>query len=141
MVVAIALALGSWLLRSPRLPLLAHKAAYERSLAAPLLTIEQSLRFYEEGTHLFVDTRPLAGDDETRIPGSLNITAPNFQDDLRAVADFIFPEDALVLYGTDNVAEVSNVAARFQERGYENLSIMMGGIEAWQQAGGPVTGP
>ncbi len=133
------LAIASWALRSDRLPLQASTAQYELDLPAPLLDLDQALRLYEAGTHLFVDIRPIDPATETRIPGAFAIRQDTFDDDLLAVSDFLYPEDPLVLYGNGNLQEVAAVAARFLERGYEQVFILSGGIDAWRLAGGPVT--
>jgi 3-mercaptopyruvate sulfurtransferase SseA len=90
---------------------------------------------YEQNTHLFVDTRNIAIDPR-RIPGSFSLRPDTFEDDLREIYDFLVPEDPLVLYGDGNLILVSNVVKKMQERGFENVSILSGGLIAWDQAGG-----
>ncbi|MFH1843990.1 MAG: rhodanese-like domain-containing protein [bacterium] len=136
---ALVLAGGSWLLRAEPLPLAADASLYEIELAAPLISLEQAFSRYDSGSHLFVDTREPALITQVRIGGSFAIRASTFADDLIEAADFIWREDALVLYGNGDLRDVSSVAARFLERGYENIEIMAGGIEAWRQNGYPVS--
>jgi len=87
-----------------------------------------------------VDTREAATATPVRIGGSFAVRATTFADDLIEAADFIWREDALVLYGSGDLRAVSSVAARFLERGYENIEIMAGGIDGWRSAGYPVSG-
>jgi len=134
------LAGGSWLLRAERLPLAADAARYEIELPAPLISLEQAFSRYDSGSHLFVDTREAATATPVRIGGSFAVRATTFADDLIEAADFIWREDALVLYGSGDLRAVSSVAARFLERGYENIEIMAGGIDGWRSAGYPVSG-
>ncbi len=128
---------GWWLSSGARLPLQADSTVYELELEAPLLSVTEALTFYDEGVHLFVDTR-----DETAgqtIPGSLFIRAATFDDDLLENFDFMFPEDALILFGNGNLTRTSNIAARLKARGYENLHILQGGLSGWQSGGGDIS--
>jgi rhodanese-related sulfurtransferase len=138
--VALLVAVASWALRDPRLPLRADPLRYEEELTVPLVKIAEAFELYEEGLHIFVDTRPLELEAVPHIPGALSIRSATFADDLRKVADFIYPEDPLILYGEGDVSAVAAVANRFEERGYENIQILAGGIEAWRRAGKPISG-
>jgi 3-mercaptopyruvate sulfurtransferase SseA len=137
---ALLAATAAWALRTPRWPLRAEPALYAQEWAAPLITAGTALQLYHEGKHHFVDTRQLELPQAPHIPGAFSIRPTSFADDLLAASDFMFPSDAFVLYGTDDLAPVSSVAARFQERGYPDVEIMVGGLEAWRTAGGPVSG-
>jgi rhodanese-related sulfurtransferase len=123
-----------WAFSAERLPLQADPAYYELELEAPLLTIDEALVFYDEGVHLFVDTRD--DNEGTSIPGALFIRAETFDDDLLENFDFMFPEDELILYGDGNLSRTSNIAARLKGRGYLNVHILQGGFSAWINAGG-----
>ena len=130
-----ALAAGGWWARDPeRLPLRADPTVYELELEAPLVTVDKARILYDEGVHLFVDTRPPAAGET--IPGSLFVREASFDDDLVANFDFMYPEDELILFGNGNLSRTSNIAGRLKERGFENVSILQGGLSAWKQAGG-----
>ena len=107
---------------------------YELELEAPLVTVDKARILYDEGVHLFVDTRPPAAGET--IPGSLFVREASFDDDLVANFDFMYPEDELILFGNGNLSRTSNIAGRLKERGFENVSILQGGLSAWKQAGG-----
>ena len=129
------LAAGGWWARgTDRLPWVADPTVYELELAAPLLDVDAALALYDEGSSLFVDTRAETAGET--IPGSLFIRETSFDDDLVANFDFMFPEDELILFGNGNLTRTSNVAGRLQERGYNNVIILKGGLSAWKQAGG-----
>lgn len=131
----------TWLLRSDRLPLRADPAFYELELAAPLVEAAEALRLFQAGDHLFIDTRPVVPGTEPTIPAAMPIRQESFDDDLLEVFDFLRPEDPLILFGDGNLNEVSNVAARLHDRGYQDLAILRGGLGAWRQAGGEITQP
>ena len=136
--VAVLLAVTTWAVRSEQLPLLASADVYELELSAPVMDLDRALRAYEAGSHLFVDIRQSAPSGSSYIPGAFTIRQDSFEDDLMAASDFIYPEETLVLYGTGDLQVVAAVASRFLDRGYENIFIMSGGIDAWRRAGGPV---
>jgi rhodanese-related sulfurtransferase len=134
--VTLALATALWLARPDRLPLRADTAFYTAELSAPLITPDEALADYDDGTHIFLDAR--ADADSGGIPGALPLREGSFDDDLYAVRDFVFAEDPLIVYGDGNLQSVSVVAARLQERGYRSVFILRGGLEAWRRAGGPL---
>ncbi len=129
-------ALAAWLLRTPRLPLLADGEAYEFEIAQPLVDAATAQTLFEAGSHLFVDTRDLARFDLARVPGAMNVRPESFDDDLSALIDFIYPDDPILLYG-DRLQATAAVAGRFAERGYTELTLLAGGFDAWREAGGP----
>jgi len=137
--IALLLTTVAWAIRPNRLPMTALSSFYDLELPAPVVDLDRAMRFYAEGSHLFVDIRPIELGVSPYIPGAFAIRQNSFEDDLLAAGDFIYPEDPLILYGSGNLQEVAAVASRFIERGYENILIMTGGIEAWHRAGGPVT--
>jgi rhodanese-related sulfurtransferase len=136
--ISIVLGLLPWAVRGDRLPLLADATTYALDLPAPLVSVEQARRYYAEGSHYFLDTRPQEHAGSGAVPGSFVIREASFDADLEAAMDFLYPEDALILYGEDNPLPVGAVAARLQSRGYANLLILQGGLAAWRQAGGPL---
>ena len=138
--ISLALAVGSWAVRGDRLPPLADPQVYALDLSVPLVSLAEAREHYEAGSHYFVDTR--AGDPTGRpaIPGSFTIREEQFDEDLAAAMDFLYPEDPLILYGEDTPLPVDAVAARLSNRGYQNLTILQGGLRAWRKAGDPVTG-
>jgi len=137
--VALLAAALSWGLRSPRLPLAAARDVYEFELKQPLIGAAAALAHYEAGSHLFVDTRSGLAPGAPRIPGALPLRPERFEDDLAAAIDFIAPEEPIILYG-DRLQAAAAVASLLAERGYAELSLLEGGLAAWQAAGGPLSG-
>ncbi|MCB1184074.1 rhodanese-like domain-containing protein [bacterium] len=137
LLVAAVAAGGWWARQDDPLPLAAEPAVYQLELAAPLIDVPAALAFYDEGVHLFVDTRAETGGET--VPGALFIREDSFDDDLRANFDFLLPEDRLILVGDGNLTRTSNVAARLIERGYGDVVILKGGLQAWRGAGGEIS--
>lgn len=129
---------GSWALRSDRLPLVADARTYELELAAPLVGPEEAILLFDEGVHLFIDTREVQPGSVATIAGALPIRAESFDDDLLDLFDFLMPEDPLVLFGDGDLMSVSTIASRLTDKGYTDLLILDGGVEAWRKAGGEV---
>lgn len=139
LLLGLALAGVRWVAWGPRLPLQADPADYELELAAPLVDVVTARRHYDEGLHLFIDTREPGPDVVDAVPGAFPVRPATFDDDMLALLDIVVPEDKLVLYGDGNLALANNVAARLLQRGYPNLELLKGGLAAWRQAGGPVS--
>lgn len=137
--VILVLGVATWLVRPDRLPLRANAEFYALDLPAPLVSVDEALKAFDEGTVVFVDTRAQA-DLDSAIPGAFIVRASTFAADLGAVRDFIFPDDSLILYGADAPVPVGDVAALFQARGQTDVRILQGGLEAWRRAGGPIEG-
>ena len=127
---------GWWLHGDDRLPLRAEATYYELEIEAPLKTIEAALAAYDEGQQLFVDTRRQV---TVTIPGSFFIREDTFDDDLLENFDFMLPEDELILFGDGNLAAASNIAGRLHKRGFDHVTILKGGLSAWEKAGGEVS--
>ena len=128
----------SWALRSDPLPLVADARTYELELAAPLVGPEAAIQLFDEGVHLFIDTRGVEPGSVATIAGALPIRAESFDDDLFDLFDFLMPEDPLVLFGDGDLLSVSTIASRLTDKGYTDLLILDGGVEAWRKAGGEV---
>lgn len=137
--VAVGLTALVWAVRPDRLPLVADAAVYELELAAPLVTPAEALVLFDDGDFLFLDTRPVDPGTVDTISGAFTLRAATFDDDLRLLTDIFLPEDPLLLFGDGDLSPVSNLAARLQARGYENLVILKGGLADWARAGGETT--
>lgn len=139
LLVAVAATALSWILRGDRLPFLADPTVYELELAAPLVKVGKALALYDEGDYLFVDTRSDPGEEFQTIPGAFFIRADTFDDDLLEYFDFSGPEDHFILFGDGNLLPISNIASRMKDRGYENVFILKGGLDAWRSGGGDIS--
>lgn len=138
---AVVLAAGNWLAGGERLALRADPTVYELELAVPLLEIPAALELFQQGAHLFIDTR--AGDPETRdtIAGAFVIREASFDDDLLALFDDLYPEDPVILFGNGDLVGTNNVASRLLGRGFTDVQILRGGLQGWEAAGGQLGSP
>lgn len=131
----------SWWLRADSLPLTADPTVYELELAAPVVEIGDAIPLFDEGVHIFVDTRP--GDPQGRetIAGSFVIREASFDDDLLAYFDDLYPEDPIILFGRGDLVGTNNIAGRLLARDFSDVQILRGGLHGWQSAGGDVGQP
>jgi hypothetical protein len=139
LLIALAATALSWFLRSDGLSWQADPVTYELELAAPLLGTDDALLLYDEGIHLFIDTRVHSEGGFETVPGAFFIREASFDDDLLEYFDFMTTDDYLILFGDGDLFPVSNIAARLKERGYSNLLILKGGLGAWKNAGGEIS--
>ncbi len=141
LLVSLLIAAGSWMLRPNPISWNADPVSYELELSAPLVELADGLLLFEEGDHVFLDTRRNAADVEETIAYAFILREASFDDDLLALMDEVYPEDPILLFGDGELSGVSNVAAKLQQRGYENVSILRVGVKGWQKDGGPVSEP
>ena len=137
--ISLALATARWAFVGERLPLGADPQDYELELAAPLIEVAEARRLYDEGIHLFIDTRAVGPGVEDTVPGAFIIRADTFDDDLLALLDIVVPEDRFILFGDGSLAVASSVASRLIQRGYADVRLLKGGLSAWRDAGGPLS--
>ena len=136
---SLAAAAAAWIGASPRLPLVADREVYEFELKQPLLGAADALALYAAGSHLFVDTRPVELEDVDHVPGAIALRPDHFDDDLRAVVDFLTPDEPILLYGGGaDLQATAAVAGQLAARGYADLTLLDGGFPAWRAAGGEV---
>ena len=139
--VAAGLTVVSWQARTEPLPLLADPTVYELELTAPVIEISTALDLFDEGAHLFIDTRSGQSGNEPTIAAAFIIRESSFDDDLLVLFDDLFPEDPVILFGNGDLVGTNNVAGRLQARGFTDIQILRGGMQGWLSAGGDVGDP
>ncbi|HEU0336741.1 MAG TPA: rhodanese-like domain-containing protein [Gaiellaceae bacterium] len=86
------------------------------------------------GSVVLVDARPAAAYHRRRLPGAVNLAAEDA--DARAARLLPDRDAAIVVYSTDSACDRGEaLVRRMQARGYGNVRLYRGGIEAWVQAG------
>jgi rhodanese-related sulfurtransferase len=135
---AMVVAAANWLAGDEKLSLTADPSVYELELYAPLVEIAAAQDLFDEGIHLFIDTRPGDPTDRPTIAGAFVIREETFDDDLLALFDDLYPEDPVVVFGNGDLVGANNVAGRLQGRGFGDVQILRGGLAGWEKAGGMV---
>ena len=138
LVAAVATAV-TWAFRDDPLPLTADRDFYELEAPAPMVEIGQALPLFDEGDRLFIDSRPDHDAGRTTIPGAFRIRSKSFDDDLYELADIVYPEDPVILFGSGDLRETVFLAELLLARGFEDVLIMRGGVTEWQNQGGEVS--
>ena len=138
--VSLLLAVAAWFAHPEDFPLRADPTAYELDIEQTLTPVPEALAAYASGVHIFIDTRSRDAFDAAHIPGAMNLRPETFDDDLREVFDWVQPEDAFIVYGVGNLKAAGAVCSRLIERGYANVTVLSGDLEAWGDAGGEISG-
>ncbi|MBU8869326.1 MAG: rhodanese-like domain-containing protein [Gemmatimonadales bacterium] len=134
--ITIAAATVTWVSRDNRLPLIADRDFYELELSAPLVDIPGAIALFNEGNYLFIDTRSSLTLEDDTIPGAFTIRALSLNDDLYELADTVYPEDPVILFGNGDLSGVAHVADLLLARGFEDILIMRGDLASWRNQGG-----
>ncbi len=98
----------------------------------PEIDVSKAQTLFAAGAATFVDVRDPATFQAGHIPGATNL-------DDASVHSFLGSADKqieVVVYCYHGNASLG-ATAFFIEQGFESVSSMTGGFEAWQQAGGP----
>jgi membrane protein DedA with SNARE-associated domain/rhodanese-related sulfurtransferase len=104
-----------------------------KSLRMARISVAELNELLRQGlTPLIVDVRPLASQQEGRIPGAVllsvdDLTDPNF--------DMVFDGEVIVYCACPNEASAAIVAKKLIERGHTRVRPLAGGIDAWLAAG------
>jgi rhodanese-related sulfurtransferase len=102
------------------------------------LTAGEITRRMDRGERFaFVDARTLEelNESDGRLPGAIRMTAPEVAQLIRAVPQGM----AIVTYCTCRNEESSTeVALELMRWGFLNVFPLIGGLDAWRKAGGPI---
>jgi rhodanese-related sulfurtransferase len=110
---------------------LALLAQFEAS-GFPLLSTEDTRAFFQAGTHLFLDARPLAEHFEGHIPGTFPVPVNEFDIHFTEIAPILDADSPLIVYcGNPACDQALRLAKRLRDAGYTNVSLFPGGYEAW----------
>jgi rhodanese-related sulfurtransferase len=97
---------------------------------------DEAKKLVEEGKAIIIDVRGTDAYKLTHIKGSLDVPLNRLE-----AGDFTgLPKDkAIIAYCTCGAEQTSSrAAAKLAEAGFKNTSALLGGLSAWQTAGGQV---
>ncbi len=84
---------------------------------------------------LWVDARSKQEFDESRIPGAVHLPIEAAREEHRALREYA----PIVVYGRDRAAVRANALSKIlMELGHKDVRTLLGGFEAWKDAGFPV---
>jgi len=102
----------------------------------------EAQRLWERGEVILVDTRNAEDYAAGHIRGSVSLPYHQFTSRYPAVADRLPRDRPLLIYCYGSSCGLSmRLAKRLLAEGYSDLTVLEGGIAAWEQAGYPTTGP
>ncbi|NIO06612.1 MAG: sulfurtransferase, partial [Deltaproteobacteria bacterium] len=112
---------------------LASRIAKEEGISTISVTELQELHESREGRSVYVvDVRSPAEFLQGHIPGSLSI--PGGQA-VQRTDDFIAVREAKIVFVSDGQARATMTAYWFKQMGFDNVSVLEGGIERWVKGG------
>lgn len=111
--------------------------------AQPLLiTVDEASKIFEEGTALFIDSRPEEEFQEGRIKGAISLPLKKLEENPALFQDI--PKDKLIVtYCSGVECDLSiDLGQKLASMGFTNVKIFFAGWNDWVQRGLPIeTGP
>lgn len=119
---------------------LMHPLEADPENAAQRLSLDEAVAMQASGVVLFADARPPAVYEEAHIPGALSLSEDDWEAGLAGFLEAWSPETMVIVYCDSSACRASEqVAARLRaELEIENVRVLEGGWEAWQQSGQPI---
>jgi rhodanese-related sulfurtransferase len=105
-----------------------------------VISLAEAVQWFDRKGALFLDAQPSLFFSMRRIPGALNLSREDFDDDYRRlereIREWVGP---ILVYCSDEQCEDSaRVAGRLAALGFPEIIVYRGGIEEWEAAGMPV---
>jgi rhodanese-related sulfurtransferase len=145
-VVSLAIAIAANAVHPMQLPLLAAKGqpGLPRWVARRFHAVDaqEAMRLVENPKVMVIDTRDTADFSQQHIHGAISLPYHGFNEDYSPFSTNVSKEMPLLLYcyGTD-CGLAARVAKRLTIKGYTEVTILRGGIKAWEAAHLPLETP
>lgn len=139
---AVITGIGSSFFHSPAIPLVQDWSPQARIAAEngrdTILDTTQAIQRFNTGDATFIDARNANHFEEGHIPGALNLPWHAVQEQIMAVAPQMNPNELIITYCDGETCSLSHDLALFlREMGF-NVKVLLGGWQAWIDAGMPV---
>ena len=103
---------------------------------SPQVTVDDARALLATRSTLVVDARPVEFYKQRHIRGALNLPLPLFDFVYMMRFSQIDPQQSLVVYGRNISRHYDEeIAFKLKDRGHPNVSILSGGLKAWQARG------
>jgi rhodanese-related sulfurtransferase len=107
----------------------------------PVVSAHQVSQAYLQGGHVFADARPAEDFAEAHLPGAVSIPIGDFAEAFLRVQMRISPTQPFVVYCSGPECDESLILARWlKQTGVSRVSVFVGGMEEWREAGYPIEG-
>lgn len=108
--------------------------------SVPSVSVTQGYELWRHQSALLLDVRDRADHLAGHIPGSLSLPYHEFSTTFPAVRDRLPLHGPILIYCYGSHCGLSmRVAKRLRVLGYDRLTVMEGGFDAWQAAGLPIS--
>ena len=107
-----------------------------------LASLDDVQRMVREQSHLLLDARPVADYDRGHLPGALSLPQADLDTYYPQILPLLTAEQPLLVYCSGHECDESFLLSVYlREQGFTNLSLFVGGLLTWREAGLPVEGP
>jgi rhodanese-related sulfurtransferase len=106
----------------------------QRKRAGMSLTTTQAVQMINHEDALVIDVRPLATYQNGHIPNSRNIPLSELEAKVASL-----PKGKPVIVTCDRGQIAVGAAAKLRQAGIEKVAVLEGGLNAWAQAGMPIS--
>ncbi|MDM7914274.1 MAG: rhodanese-like domain-containing protein [Candidatus Eisenbacteria bacterium] len=139
-VAAAAIGLAANAIRRDSIPSRLPEAFYRLESGAKPLMVEGAKRLYDRGGVFFVDARPADEYERMQIEGALNVPFESWSARIGELEGWLGDQDVVVYSDPERITNADDLAAVLRKRGYPGaLFVYIEGIDAWREAGLPLT--
>jgi len=103
-----------------------------------LITLSQTLKFYNQKKAVFIDARDQWEYSENHIKGAINIPEFSFSPDDSKLKDIEITDDIVIYCDGTDCDTSKRLASELTKIGYTNCFVFIGGISAWIEADLPI---
>ena len=100
-----------------------------------LAAVEDVRAMVEQNTHLLLDARSVADYDRGHIPGALSLPQTQLDTYYPEILPLLTPDQPLLVYCSGLECDESLLlSAYLREQGFTNVTLFVGGYQAWSKA-------
>ena len=122
--------------RTGGIPLVAEPEAFRVRTNAEFMKVQDAYRYFDEGTAIFLDAREPELYAAERIEGAMNVSPSG---GVERMAWLVGTDVRIICYSCEeNQREAGVLADMLLEIGCDEVYVLHGGIEGWQESGFPM---
>ncbi len=107
----------------------------------PVVSARQLRQGLLQGGHVIADARPAEDFEAAHLPGAVSIPIGDFAEAFLRAQMWISPTQPFIVYCSGPECDESLLLARLlKQTGVSRVSVFVGGMEAWREAGYPTEG-
>jgi len=114
-----------------------ERAALEKGMN--VATVAATREIADAFSHIILDARREADYLAGHLPGALSLPAADFDRYFQGIAPLLTPEQPILVYCSGHDCDESlQLGEMLRQAGFTNLTLFVGGIKEWEDAGFPV---